>query len=95
MFLHQNPWKYSVLAIFRGESNNGLWDRFDWTLLILRKWYENLKNDNFKIEDELKKQYPLNEDEIKRTVGLFEAFGNSKNWLILFNNFEGFIDFLN
>ena len=81
-----------------GECHNGLWDRIDWTLLILYRWYSCLNNNTIikkkeKIISELKDQYSLIEDEINRVEGLIDAFECSKDWFAYFNDFQGFIDF--
>lgn len=88
----------------RGGAS-GLYDRFDLTLLLLSVYYKLfIESDDYKakslmnrekvFEDRLKDFWDIEKD-CTRIFRMFIAFEVSKEWLKLFNNFNGFINEFN
>lgn len=110
-FGYSDKFKPNFITINQAKGGaKGVFDRIDWTLKLLRVYYDVIKmpdlyresnfnsNDNVK---ELVEYIELSEDEkkVKKCIyaesvrRIFYAFENSREWLLLFVNFPGFIDY--
>lgn len=84
-----------------GDSGCGLYDRTDWTFLLLKHYYSVIdivdENDRLStylsdIKNEFIKQ-KISLDDINRFRNLFKAFDLSREWFKKFKSFGGFCDF--
>lgn len=78
-------------------GQKGIYDRFDWTLLLLKIYYSIIDAHNKeKFMLEIKNIFPnhqISEVDIKRFEKMYEAFDKANGWLSKFGDFESFCSF--